>query len=151
MGYLVHIKNKKAFNKLYNSFCDHFLITQKGETYVQWDFNDKTNTNALIDDVRIITALQEAAQIFREPKYEQLAENIQKTILHKQKNKGYYVDFYDWSLEKPSTRVTLSYLTPDFISLFPDIEQSKQLLILLNDDKNIFFPEYFDIEKEIYV
>ncbi|MFL0365624.1 glycosyl hydrolase family 8 [Pseudobacillus sp. 179-B 2D1 NHS] len=150
MDYLLHIENKEAFNKLYNAFYNYFVVAQKKETYVKWELDNETNTNALIDDVRIIAALQKAGQIFKEPKYEQLAQSIQETISKNQKRQGYYVDFYDWSMEKPSARITLSYLTPDFFSLFPNTEQSKQLLIHLNDNKDPFFPEYFDIEKETY-
>ncbi|RJS59283.1 hypothetical protein CJ483_03705 [Bacillus sp. PK3_68] len=89
-------------------------VLYKGETYVKWELAKKANTNALIDDVRIIAALQKASQVFEEPTYKQLAQSIQNTIAKKQKKAGYYVDFYDWSLEKSSSRMTLSYLTPDF-------------------------------------
>ncbi|MCH1624603.1 hypothetical protein [Fredinandcohnia quinoae] len=150
MEYLIESKNKEAFDELYYAFQQHFIVTKRGKTFIKWQLDDQTNTNALIDDVRIVAALQRASDIFHEPTYKQLAVNIRDTLTFVQKKDGYYTDFYDWSFEKPAARITLSYLTSDFFSLFPNTEQTKELLILPGYTE-VFFPEYYNIDEKSYV
>lgn len=150
MEYLIVNKNKKAFNTLFHSFEKEFIVTKGKETFIKWQLEDKINTNALIDDARITAALLKASDIFNDPKYKYLTDKILVTIATNQKNEGTYADFFDWSLGKPASRITLSYLTNNFFKIFPDTRQTKELLILPKQAE-VFFPEYYNIEEKSYV
>lgn len=148
MEFLLRVKDQQGFEQQFVHLVDHFLVQQGNERYIRWELEEHTTVNALIDDVRIIKVLQQASDEFHNPEYAKVADRLQGTIQKQQKqtfagpeSAGLYTDFYDWTLEIPASRVTLSYLTPEFWELFPDAQKNKDLLL---QDEGIFLPEYYD-------
>lgn len=143
MQYLVLVHDRNTFEQQVEQLQDYFIVRKNGDLYIQWELDEASNVNALIDDLRIIGALQSASKGFKEPTYETLAKKLASSIQKNQTPDGYYVDFYDWSTDSPASRVTLSYLTPEFFATFSNNHGTKQLLESL-DGSLIFFPEFFD-------
>lgn len=150
MKYLVQVKDANEFEDQYIELTRNFVVQKGDSEYLTWVLGENSSVNALIDDVRIIDSLHEASRLFGEEKYQELADRLFKTIANKQRSDGLYVDFYDWKIEKPASRVTLSYLTLEFFELFSDSEQMRGLLEKADDD-SLFFPEYYDVEKNNYI
>lgn len=145
MEFLVNAKDEKAFRMQTESLRKHFAIQKEGRVFLRWQTEEGTQVNALVDDLRIIGALEAAGGLFHEKAYADLARQMRDSISEKQTTNGYTVDFYDWELEMPASRITLSYLidekgvTPKTLELLRDLEED-----------SIFFPEYFDVEKNSY-
>lgn len=150
MEYLVLTEDEERFSEQYEILMNDYLIQQKDFSYIRWILKKDTKVNALIDDVRIVSALKNASTLFNEPKYAESANQLTLAITDNQQSNGYTVDFYDWSLNLPAKRITLSYLTSEFFQSTTDNENMKSLLKEL-DDAIIFFPEYFDVEKNDYI
>lgn len=145
MEYLVNAEDEKAFQSQVESLKKHFAIEKDGQVFLRWQTAEDTQVNALVDDLRIIDALETAGDRFQEKAYTKFASRLRDSISSKQTIKGYTADFYDWQLEMPASRVTLSYL----ISEKGVTEKTMDLLRNLEKD-SIFFPEYFDVKKNSY-
>lgn len=146
MQYLVLIEDKKTFDKQVDQLMTYFLVEQDELVFIRWLLYEDATVNALIDDVRIITALKEASTLFNKPAYEKLASRIEDTISTVQKPEGIDVDYFDWTYEMPAERITLSYLIDDYF----DSKKTKKLLIDV-DEEATFFPEYYDVAEQKYI
>lgn len=146
MDYLLLVQDKKAFHDQYELLTTSFIETANGSSFIPWRLNEQASTNALIDDIRIIAALERGAAMFGNKEYAATADELSRSISTTQLHDGYTVDFYDWSLALPANRLTLSYLhTSEAIS-------AQSIELLKNTDPNrIFFPEYYDTSKETYL
>lgn len=146
MEYLIMMEDKEKFAEQYNNLMSEFVVEEDGNLFINWLIYEDATVNALIDDIRIAAALQEAAELFGQPKYSETADRIIETISRVQTNNGYTVDYYDWEVDYPAQRVTLSYLIDDV----PEDMKADQLLENV-DAKEVFFPEFFDVADEKYV
>lgn len=146
MQYLVLVKDEKSFESQFNQLKQDFLVEQEDKVFLRWVLKPETSVNALIDDVRIIYSLKKASELFNEPDYAKLADKLEMSILKIQKNDGFIVDFFDWSLQLPAERITLSYLIEDYFNT----NKTKDLLKKL-DDTATFFPEYYDVHENDYI
>lgn len=146
MQYLVLIEDEKSFEIQVDRLKKDFLVEQADLVFLRWLLTEETTVNALIDDVRIIASLTEASELFHEPAYKRLASQLETTISSVQQSDGILVDFFDWTLQKPAERITLSYLIDDYSSS----NGTKQLLRDL-DEKATFFPEYYDVKGQNFV
>ncbi|KIL74202.1 hypothetical protein [Bacillus badius] len=149
MNYLLLIDDQKTFNVLVQQLKNHFFVKKENALYISWVLKENANTNALIDDVRIIAALRKGASQFGENEYAELANKLARTIERQQTADGIYVDYVDWAYNESARRVTLSYLTPDFFYVLKKTVPSKEILTSL-DEKKVFFPEYYDLTKRTY-
>ncbi|RAZ74574.1 hypothetical protein DP120_14690 [Planococcus halotolerans] len=147
MEYLVLMEDEEKFAEQYDNLLNEF-ITEEGEEnlFVNWLIFEDATVNALIDDIRIAAALREADKLFDQPEYSKTADKIIGTISRIQTNNNYTVDYYDWEIESPAQRVTLSYLISDV----PENLNADRLLENVDADA-VFFPEYFDVLEEVYV
>lgn len=146
MDYLLLAEDEKRFQEQYELLEQHFVETENGSSFVLWRLNEGAATNALIDDIRIIAALERGADLFGNQEYATMAANLSQAISTVQVHDGYTVDLYDWSFAVPAQRLTLSYLnTSEAIS-----EKSVELL-KNTDATRIFFPEYYDTSEETYL
>lgn len=150
LEFLVDENDSVNFQKNFEQLRDKFIIEKEGLLYIQWVINEGTVVNALIDDVRIISALQKASKVFDKRKYGTLADDLVKSIGEVQQQNGIIVDFYDWEHEQAANRITLSYLTPDFFDLITPIAENKKLLLEATG-VSVFFPEYYDTNQGEYV
>lgn len=146
MEYLVNTKQNEAFDEQVNHLTASFV--QNG-SHIQWLLKEGITTNAIIDDVRIIASLTKAAKVFNQPAYKKLAERLTRKISKTQRRNGYYVDYYDWSIDYPGEQITLSYLIPAFGDTLPNSEKTEKLLSTL-DGGTVFFPESFNVATGAY-
>jgi len=146
LEYLVQTNRKETFAQFYQAFRKQFLVQRADDVFIKWQLEKDTHVNALIDDVRIAKSLQHAAEQFKQPAYQALADQLLATISKQQKTNGFYADYFDWSISRPGNRLTLSYLTPAFFEVFANRSQEKSLLVQA-EDGNIFFSEYYDLKK----
>lgn len=146
MEYLVMMEDGERFELQYNNLLDEFVVEEGENFFIKWLIYEDASVNALIDDIRIAAVLREAAELFGEPEYSDTADRIIETISRIQTNNGYTVDYYDWEVEFPAQRVTLSYLIDDV----PKDMNADRVLENV-DASEVFFPEYFDVVEEVYV
>lgn len=146
MEYLVQANDAEAFQQEVQKLEKEFLIETDKHTFIQWAIFETAHVNALIDDVRIIAALQHASEKFEQPTYNKLAAELKQGLTEKMQLDGYYPDFYDWSYDTTSARVVLSYLSPEFFHVLTNTKQSLELLKELSHLEQVFFPEIYDLE-----
>lgn len=145
MEYLVLIKDEKTFHEQYELLKAHFVTGKNGTSFVFWRLNEQATTNALIDDVRIIEALQQAATLFGREEYAETATTLGESIASVQQQDGSTVDFYDWTLALPAQRLTLSYVSEN-----QWISDTSLALLKNTESTEIFFPEYYDTKQQSY-
>ena len=145
MEYLLKVGDEKNFAEQAAILKERFLIETGGEAFVPWRLYEEANVNALIDDVRISAALDKGAEQFSEPAYLEISKHILSAIESRQHQQGTVVDYYDWSFQLAGNRLTLSYLISD-MKVLPE---SYAMLDL--EETGIFFPEYYDFEKQQYI
>src|SRR5699024_9560031 len=108
-----------AFRMEVDKLEQKFVVIHEGKKFIRWVIFEPTNANALIDDVRIIAALEKASDLFNEPDYKALADSLYTSLTSHLHQEGYYVDFFDWAYQVSSNRVVLSYLIPEFTLMLP--------------------------------
>lgn len=146
MEYLTLVEDDENFSKQVEVLKNHFVAQENGHSFIRWRLNEKASTNALIDDIRIIKALEQASDIFGNEEYRTLADKLSEAVSSVQSEGSYTVDFYDWSLEMPAQRLTLSYLddngaiTAESYEVLDNVKASE-----------VFFPEYYDTAAERYI
>ncbi|WP_413364388.1 hypothetical protein [Lysinibacillus sp. 3P01SB] len=150
MGYLLLKDDEKEFGRQVEVLKEHFLEESNSGLYIRWVTKEETDVNALIDDVRIIHALQTAAEQFDQTSYRELADKLTQMIESEQLIDGIYTDFIDGKTGIPAQRITLSYLTPDFFAVLENTGPSEKILTSLNKDE-VFFPEYYDLKTQSYM
>ena len=146
MEYLVMMKDEDKFAQQYENLMSEFVVEEGDNFFINWLIFEGATVNALIDDIRIAAALREADALFDRPEYSETADRIIETISRIQTNNGYTVDYYDWEVEFPAQRITLSYLIDDV----PKDMNADRVLENVDTDE-VFFPEYFDVAEEVYV
>lgn len=145
MEFLVQTNDRRGFSEQVAILQEQFLVEKNGQLFIPWRLYEKATVNALIDDVRVAAALQQAASSFNEPAYAGLAGRILSSIQDRQHRKGIMTDYFDWSYGLAGNRLTLSYLIADLAVR----EQSFNMLDTKKD--GLFFPEYYDFDQQIYV
>ena len=146
MEYLLLAGDKQTFQKQVSILENEFLINENRLSFIQWRLNEKATTNALIDDIRILSVLQRAADSFENTAYKELADKISRSLSSVQMHNNYTVDYYDWSYSLPAQRLTLSYITDS------QVISKKSVELLENvDTTRVFFPEYYDTELQEYM
>ncbi|MFS0655916.1 glycosyl hydrolase family 8 [Bacillus sp. 179-C3.3 HS] len=156
MDYLVRKKDQSTFHQQFDIMHAHFLLDH-GLLSWQLESQQKSKVNALVDDLRIVTALQQADQLWQNSAYRNTAEQIAKAIKDKNMYQGRLTDYYDAATNQTSHNITLSYLDPlalkELVSLRVFTEQmvNDQLSILKQAPRQKgFFPKSYDIAKNNY-
>lgn len=145
LEYLLQVEDEESFAEQAAILKDRFLIETGNQVFIPWRLYEEANVNALIDDVRIASALEGAAEQFAEPAYLELSQQIVSTIEDRQHQQGTAVDYYDWSYQLAGKRLTLSYLIND-MSVLPE-----SFAMLDAGKAEVFFPEYYDFDEKRYV
>ena len=146
MEYLVNAEDEAAFQEQVDSLKKHFIVQKEGNVFIRWQLTEETHVNALIDDLRIIGALESAGKRFKNEEYTDLGDQLAESVTQTQTTDGYTPDFYDWELGLPASRITLSYLISDRA-----VSEETMELLLGADGQQIFFPEYYDLKKRSYI
>lgn len=146
MEYLLLAGDKQTFQEQVSILEKEFLINENRLSFIQWRLNEKATTNALIDDIRILSVLQRAADSFENTAYKELADKISRSLYSVQMHNNYTVDYYDWSYSLPAQRLTLSYVTGSQVISEKSVELLKNV-----DATQVFFPEYYDTRLQEYI
>ena len=101
---------EEAYQQLNRYFLDdngfvHWKLTETGESEV--------STNALVDDLRIIEALFQASEKWKEEKYETTAIRISEYIITYNDYQNVLTDFYNQKHQYARNIITLSYIEPE--------------------------------------
>ncbi|BAU28550.1 hypothetical protein DFP93_105218 [Aneurinibacillus soli] len=145
MKYLLMEHDADAFDQQAQHLKERFIVKRGQNTFIQWVLGPDTSANALIDDVRIIHALNEGAKQFHKKEYQELATIVASSIERSQKKDGFYVDYVEWHYNQTASRITLSYLTPEFFKSLSQAQKNQKLLKNVSS-QSVFFPEYYDLE-----
>lgn len=150
--------DQEQFNETYLTLLKHFLL-EKG--FVSWrlseDGEKKYLANALVDDLRISTALFDASERWNDQRYEHTAVLIGQYVSRYNRYANTLTDFY--VLDGDSSRyITLSYIDPEALKrlekhqLINKNVYNNMIDLLLNAPmEGPFFPKAYDLEKKIYV
>ncbi len=153
MDYLLIKDDQKQFEQQVRVLEKHFLTK---EYLVVWELKKgkAANSNASIDDLRIMNALFEAGEKWDELRYTTLAHRMANALKTYQLNNKYLVDYIDLKSKAQGSVITLSYIIPqafdhlkkrDFISE-EVYNNTFQLLTEMPHSAKGFFPKSFDVE-----
>ncbi|ALS76555.1 hypothetical protein AUC31_15665 [Planococcus rifietoensis] len=145
LEYLLQVEDEESFAEQAAILKGRFLVETGGQVFIPWRLYAEANVNALIDDVRIASVLEGAAEQFAEPAYLELSQQIVSAIEDRQHQQGTAVDYYDWSYRIAGNRLTLSYLI-DEMTVLPE-----SFAMLDTGEREVFFPEYYDFDEKKYV
>ncbi|MER3125410.1 glycosyl hydrolase lipoprotein [Bacillus pumilus] len=156
MDYLVRKKDPNSFEQQFHVLQDQFLLDHHLLSW-QIESDQKSQVNALVDDLRVIAALQKADHLWQKPAYQKTAKDIAQSLKDKNMYKGILSDYYDAAANRTSHTITLSYIDlaaiKELVSLHIFTKQmaSHQLAILKHAPRQKgFFPKSYDIKKKAY-
>lgn len=111
MQYALLKKDRSLFDDSYHDLTSFFLDENGG---VYWklksDGSHTVTTNALVDDLRIIDALNRASRLWKDNRYRETATKIGTYVVNHQLKNHLLVDFYDSAYDDTADTVTLSYV-----------------------------------------
>ncbi|WP_283580557.1 hypothetical protein [Ligilactobacillus aviarius] len=100
---------QKQFDAFYKETKKKFFADGQFTYRINAD-GKRSDVNASIDDMRIISALIEAEQRFKDPKYQKEIKSLVSTFKKQSIQNGMLVDFYDVKTKKPAHQISLYYL-----------------------------------------
>lgn len=126
---------------------------------VSWQIQNgqASGVNALIDDLRIMVSLDQAAALWGNSEYKQTALNIGSALKTLNMNNGILTDFYDSASQSASKDITLSYIMPDALSVLKkngvidkETERRNANILYRAPLKNGFLPKVYSTETKAY-
>lgn len=154
MEFLVSKNDAPHFQEQYQHLTDSFLMSNH---LVTWKIQNgqASETNALIDDMRIMLSLDQAAAKWDRSDYAQAARNIGEALKTYNMNNGLFTDFYD--SQAASKDVTISYVMPDALAVLKkngiideETEQRNADVLYSAPLKNGFLPKTYSSETKEY-
>lgn len=160
MEYALEKEDAALFKQAYSTL-NHYFLDEQETGFVYWKITENgekhVQTNALIDDMRIVHALFQAADKWEERSYQQTAERISKQVISSNRNEELLTDFYDQRTNASSQIITLSYIEPNVLNLLDEKEfvssslRTNMFDVLENMPReNAFFPKSYDVKKKKY-
>ncbi|UOY87331.1 lipoprotein YdaJ [Bacillus glycinifermentans] len=156
MEFLVNRKDGQHFQEQYQRLTESFLMKNG---LVSWEIQngEASGVNALIDDLRIMRSLDQAAALWGNSQYEQTAQKIGDALKTYNMNNGVFTDFYDSASQAASKDITLSYIMPDALSVLKKngiidketLQRNKNILFSA-PLKNGFLPKTYNTETKEY-
>lgn len=155
--YLAEVEDEEHFSRAVKVLKKNYLLKNKT---VAWRIksNEKANTNALIDDMRIVKALFLMAEKTNDEAYLKLAKQISKSLLEYNFYENIFVDFYDKKLRKASDQLTLLYVDPITLQYFLQYQlinknqyETIKSLFEKIDTNQVFYPKTYDIIQDEFV
>lgn len=109
MEYLLEKQDHELFEEVYETLVKSFWFD---EGLVAWKIENGilADTNALIDDLRIMKALYVEGEKIGRNDYIQTATKIARSLAVYNRNGEHFVDFYDVKHQLANDEITLSYL-----------------------------------------
>lgn len=150
LQYLVMAGDEEEFQENL-SILKKYYVTP--EFLIYWklggDGQKVVATNALLDDLRILEALEQAAETWENKRYRKLAEKLANAINQYCSNEIHFVDFYDRQYRQKANFIALAYIDPvglknleNYVGENSTID--KTLQILLEGKSSPFFPKKYD-------
>ncbi|KFN01977.1 transcriptional regulator [Bacillus clarus] len=139
LQYTLDKDDKPLFDEQMKVIQNYFVSK---EHIVLWKISEKgekqSATNALIDDLRIIEQLYRAYEMYKEERYKHLADQLSDAVLHYNKKRKYYVDYYNADAGVQNKILTTSYINPHAFSYMKQYgkiseEQYKEVVQFLAD------------------
>jgi len=156
LKYFLLKEDEQSFHKAIQVIEDFFLLDNH---LITWEImNDKqANTNALIDDLRIVDALLRSKEVFGNHYGFNLATDITKALVTYNYVDNYFVDFYDRQYSIATDKITLSYLNPETFqhmvaqNLLSQKTYEDILSFLQSIPRDyVFFPKSFSIKEQSF-
>lgn len=158
MEYAVAKQDRDLFVHSYR-LLDTYFLQEEGLVY--WKIGSKgekvVDTNALIDDIRIISALYQANELWQEKEWEEAGSYIGRFLSTHQVKQGILVDFFDCQYRTTPAYITLSYIDPEPLGQMVSkkilhrnvYENMMEILADLPDD-GVFFPGIYNPISKTY-
>ncbi|MEC1900083.1 lipoprotein YdaJ [Bacillus atrophaeus] len=156
MEFLLSKKDASHFQEQYQHLAESFLMKNN---LITWKIEDNipAKSNALIDDLRIMLCLDQAAALWNHNEYAQTARQIGAALKKHNMNNGVFTDFYDSGSQAAGKDVTLSYIMPDALAvlkkngLIDEETEQRNLNVLYHAPlKNGFLPKTYNTETGEY-
>ncbi|MEW4372242.1 glycosyl hydrolase [Paenibacillus kandeliae] len=158
MQYNLLQDNETSFDETYKLLTTYFISPQH---YIRWkleeDGTSRVNTYALGDDLRIVGALLDAYERWKQPQYLDTAKIITDTLWQDGLNNGYLVDYHDFQHDTSADQLSLTYI--DTVALeqmqkyglatAAQVDKHLQLLRQIPND-GLFYPRLYDVTKGTY-
>jgi hypothetical protein len=158
MNYCLLRDRKDLFDKELN-YLKKYLMTK--DNLIVWkDSAEKASCNALIDDLRIVSALLDANDKWSGREYYNFAGFIQDSIFEKQVTEASLYELFDWKSNANKKRIPLCYFdlyTLDRMSEFNkawlEVEEEGKKIINngIMEAKSPLFYKYFDYTSNKYL
>ncbi|MGA9290777.1 MAG: glycosyl hydrolase family 8 [Anaerobacillus sp.] len=159
LQYAVEKKDEELFRQGYLQLEGNFM-NDEGLIYWKLDPSGKklVTTNALVDDLRIIEALCEAGELWKEERYEETATTISQYLLEHNRNEELLVDYYDETYQLNSKMLTLSYINTSALEEMKkrhlvDVKLYENMMKTLNEipSQNGFYAKSYDVVNKKYL
>ncbi|GAA0310607.1 endo-1,4-beta-D-glucanase Y [Gracilibacillus halotolerans] len=147
MTYLVEKKDKAEFDLQANLLQDYFM---EDNYLISWRLinTEKASSNALIDDLRIISSLIKASETWGDSKYHKLAMSIAKDVSQYNMVNDNFINHVDIETKYQGDFLTLSYLDPEAIRFLHEEKliteeqylKNREILIQAPISEHGFFP-----------
>lgn len=154
--YLQEVENKGRFAQQFEAFDRYFYQAHRAIPWIV-EQTKRSDVNALIDDLRIMVALEKASDAFQVKSYRYIAEDIANFTATHQIRNDVLVDFYDQQVSYASESITLSYILPegyDYLKqqkLLTTAQYNKNKALLLEAPlENGFFPKSYEVLTQQY-
>ncbi|MCY9238375.1 lipoprotein YdaJ [Bacillus licheniformis] len=156
MEFLISKKDGEHFHEQYQHLNESFLMNNN---LVSWQIQNgqASGVNALIDDLRIMVSLDQAAALWGNSEYKQTARNIGAALRKYNMNNGILTDFYDSASQSAAKDITLSYIMPDALSILKkngvinkEFESRNASILYRAPLKNGFLPKAYSTETKAY-
>ncbi|WP_196493773.1 glycosyl hydrolase family 8 [Ornithinibacillus caprae] len=114
MQYALEEENEQLFQDAFEILTTYFL---EKDGFIHWKLNQsgvsEVDTNALVDDLRIISGLLSAYRKWENEQYMEVARIISNYISRFNVTNNILTDFYDRKHQYSSDVITLSYIDPE--------------------------------------
>lgn len=156
MEYLVAKQDFEGFEEAYETLLRTFVLP---EGIIVWkvENGERAQTNALIDDLRIMKALFAAGKHENRKDFIQTAISIAESLAKYNRKGEYFVDFYDVKHQYANEEITLSYLDRESFRYMVqygaiDEEMLKNLDEFLNTItlENGFYPKSYNVRTHTF-
>ncbi|KAJ3197320.1 hypothetical protein HK101_004520 [Irineochytrium annulatum] len=161
MQYAVTSDDQALFEQSYEQLKTYFLTPP--DPYIAWKLDAEgdshVTTNALGDDLRIIGALLQAADQWEQGREAKLttAAAISRALTQSAQQRGYLVDFHDFSSGHSTDTLSLVYV--DLLSLQameehqvvePGTYAKYEAILKKMPDDELFYPKTFNVVRKEY-
>ncbi|PLR96051.1 glycosyl hydrolase family 8 [Bacillus sp. T33-2] len=158
MQYALEKNDRKMFEKSFELLTRYFM-SEDGLVY--WKLEPSglsdVSTNATVDDLRIVGALFNAADLWGSKSYQETAVLISNFLTENNRSGNLLSDYYDARQDSPGDRVTLSYIDPSALAdmaradaVPAEVYQSMIALLAGAPEQNGFYAKSFNIKTGQY-